>query len=462
MPIPAGSFVGGGKTVRFVESIAASPTVRLDVNTGSSFIVLRDGSSFNPPEMRRSIAETVLADGGYIGATALALRTIMLRIRLTSVSEDAVASLLRQLVVELNRSENILQVEWGTTPIFFRTFRSLDFEVDTSDIGLGRLTVDCPILAEPFAYGLRVDAATVNVKYNASLTNGLYLDVTGVTGDVDTPAYIKTDTGPGADGWNYLFVVRRRGTPSSAPYVVQAEALTASTDTATLNDGANATPASTTNSMQTTFATNTARVSRMTGTLASAADLRGTYRVFMRCRKTVSGDTITAAFNMRSANFDTDTVTLGGTTSYQMVDLGLIQIPAGVDSNTGYSGTSPNPSTISYGIKLGRTAGTGNCIVDEIFFVTADTELAIVTYDASQTMVLDGPNDAQYYLPSGTIGTSGVDTQVPARVGLIPQLTPGQTNRIYVLPTGGLTPAFQTITPTINVTVSHWPRYLVV
>lgn len=139
--------------VRFVDRIAASPTVRLDIMRVWS---VRPESDLSPPPRRRAIAGTLLADGQIVPAAAWDNRTIRLELRLRSgVDENVAAAALQQLARELDRPGNVLLWQPGTSnPVFFRTLRAEFGAVRWNPLDK---TAQVLIPAEPFGYGIKVD-----------------------------------------------------------------------------------------------------------------------------------------------------------------------------------------------------------------------------------------------------------------------------------------------------------------
>ncbi|MCX4474781.1 hypothetical protein OOK41_31470 [Micromonospora sp. NBC_01655] len=130
----------------------------------------------------------------------------------------------------------MLRWQPGTTaPVFFRTLRSpINRITEVAGSTMLRL-VDVDILAEPFAYGLRETLAPVTVPNNPASPGGCYLDIAGVRGDVETPLYLRLGGDVMGSVYDYRTVamgIRRRGTPSQMPMVLQAEAMTTGTATA--------------------------------------------------------------------------------------------------------------------------------------------------------------------------------------------------------------------------------------
>ena len=453
-------------SLKFVDSIASSPTTRLDLNDGTTWRLHVENTEFPPPPLNQAVASTLLADGGVIPSSAYGLRTIVLGLLVNAASADAVATQLQTLYRELNRSANILRWQHETTnPVFFRTFRTSASEV--RDFGMfdgtwNRLLVE--VLAEPFGYGLLetpVSAVTVNAD-PANGTNGCFVDVTGVKGDVESPAIIQWPvTGTGS---TTLFATRRRGTPSGLPFLFQAEALTQGTDTTTQANDANFSGAGN-NYSRCTFATATMQTRLSTDDIGTAStDLRGTYRVLVRYRKNTSGDGI----NLRlvwgnvsaSATLVTnDTYATANTTSIVTADLGLIAVPMGNDPVADPSGAEVAVSdTFRLRLQAERTSGSGTIDFDFIALVPADDRLAFVQWSVNDGdhYVLDAGGTSVHLRDSSSRVLSG---RAPAVVGGFPMLSPGETNRIYMIRNASPTFTWSLSSPT-DVTVSYLPRYL--
>ncbi len=162
-------------TVAFVDSIATSPTTRLDLMSGQWRLTV-EGTSFPPPELRRSVVSTLLVDGEQIPSAAYANRTITLRLHCLATTDDDTASAIQDLAQELDRPANFLKWQPGTTqPVFFRTLRA-DYSAVQWDQVLKMATVSIP--AEPFAYGLKQTLPAVLVNNDPAATSGgMFLDV---------------------------------------------------------------------------------------------------------------------------------------------------------------------------------------------------------------------------------------------------------------------------------------------
>lgn len=463
-------------TVKFVDSIASSPTTRLDLNTGSVWTTLST-SRFDPPPIRRALVESMLADGATPAANAYGNRVITLVLDLPkSYTEDQAAAQLQTLMRELDRPNNTLRVEWGTnTATFFRTFRTPAEQLDFDPV---HKQVTVPILAEPFGYGVEETLAPVTVNNNpAAGSNGMFLDITSPKGDVETPLYLTVGGTIGVTGRLQSGIsVRRRGTPSSTPFFLQAEAMTQGTNTTTQANSASFS-GSGNNYSRCTFGTASmqTRLSIAAFPTSPSVNARGTYRVFARVRQNTAADVIdvrllwgsvTTQVTNSTVRLPVDTGPSAPTIKY--VDLGLVQMPVGYDPvYDGLSGVELSVEGLYLAFQAQRVSGTGTLDIDLLLFMPADDRLMFVKWPEVQNSPSDvfvavgGSRPAVYCLnASGQL----VSTQSVEIVGGGPMITPGVTNRIFYardLGTGtALTGAGDSITATTTVTASYFPRYL--
>lgn len=457
--------------LKFVDSIASSPTTRLNLNDGSTWR-LQDGTEFTPPPLRRSVTQTLLTDGGSVRAAAYDNRTVKLVLMLQTASADAAATALQALSRELDRAGNLLK--WAphtTAPVFLRTLRS-DFtsmEVIPDDTG-GNHQVTVTLLAEPFALGLRETAGTFTVANDpAAATNPARFDITGVKGDVETPLVVTfTGTGTsGVAGRQTVLAVRRRGDPTALVHLMQAEDMIMGTDTSVTNS-ASSSGAGGANCAHVTFATTTALTTRVKDTFpvdgTAVADARGTYRVFARVRKPTSTDTITMRLGYGDAEATTiyfnDTITVPNQVGPFFVDMGLIPVPTGHDPGQfGYTGTDLKALLGVVLWQVGRSSGSNGLTLDYLLFVPADDRLCVIDWPAKDTTYCaDGVHDAAYPLNTGldTIRAAETSTSI---VGGLPLISPGVTNRVYMI--RDVTPGvLDAVTDTTPLTAYYWPRYL--
>lgn len=451
----------GPYLVQFVDSIVASPTVRLDLCNG--VWILQPNSDLSPPGLRRATASTLLADGQAIPAAAYDNRVLRLVLRLDDgpvAAADTAAGHLQRLARELDRPTNILKWQPGTSnPVHFRTLRA-EFDAIYWDPVQKTATVAIP--AEPFGYGLPQTVTPITVSNDpAAGSNGCFFDVTGVMGDVDTPLILKRPvTNVGEQS---LFAVRRRGTPSNMPFVLQAESMTQVVDTAIAADGT----MSGGNRSRITFATNTTLVERLrmsTFPASSSVDARGAFRVFMRCRKNGNTSTVQVKAHYGSSSFNTaqhagDTLTITGT-AVQWVEVHNVTIPVGADPVRSLSGVEIPAEGICLILQASRTGGSDTLDIDCFLFLPADDRLAIVAWTpdgsagTADRLILDGDRDVIY----GIINATGEVASIGSTyyVGGLPMLSPGVTNRVFHL--NEVTP--QTAETTWPTTWSFEPFYI--
>jgi hypothetical protein len=454
--------------VQLVSAIDAAPTTRLDLNSGE-WRLLYAGTTIGMPPLDRAVVDTLLTDGATYPASAYGNRTLTLRFELETATVDEQANEIQKLARELNRPSNILkwQPDTSTHPVFFRTFRSDISRVDDVPGSILTKYIVVELKAEPFAYGLRETVTPITVSNNpAAASNGCFFDVTGVKGDVETPLILKVPTTNRGD--QSAIAVRRRGTPSSAPGFLQAESMTLGTDT-TVTASESTMSGSGNNYARCSFSTTTdwsVRISAGSPWPASASvDNRGTYRVFLRCRKTTAADDAEVRLAIGASNsfIINDAVVLPDTTNVVMVDLGLMSIPIGSDPvHDGYSNTEIAARGLYVAVQARRTGGATSVDFDYLAFMPADDRLGVVQWtdnagDADR-LILDGIHELTY----GIINSSGalVSMTPGSLAGGFPLLSPGETNRIYHLnevKPGTGEPTFPT---TWSFEPFYYPRYL--
>ncbi|MEW2442781.1 hypothetical protein [Micromonospora marina] len=456
-----------GDVLQFVDRIYDFLTVRLDLNDDVTWGATYN-CDFSPPPLRSSWSSSLLVDGERQNAAAYGNRRIRLSLELKASSVDAVATELQKLARELNRPVNLLkwQPTGMTRAVYFRVLRSAETSIaDYPGPGLFR-TVEVTLTAEPFAYGPRENLPPVTVSNDPAQPNGLYWDVTGVKGDVETPLMIKRPvTNAGAES---LFAVRRRGTPANTPFLIQAEALVQGTNTTT-QANSTAMSGSGNNYSRVTFGTASwsTRLSADPYPAQAATDSRGTYRLFARVRK--NGATSTVRLRVRAegvvlvdaSGADIEKTVAG--TALQMVDLGLVNIPGTQDPV--YDGVSQSEMVVrgpSIELQAERSGGSDTLDIDYLLFVPADDRLAIVHWPTGiapgDRLNVDGLNDMTY----ATFEiTNEVMSGVPGyHVGGLPMVSPGQDNRIFFINETTPATAEPSFPLTWTVDAWYWPRYL--
>lgn len=467
-------------TLQFVDKISGSATVRLDLNSAPwSFLV--EGHDFSPPLLRRSIAQTMMRAGGTVAAAAYDLRVLKFRLALQAASADAAATAVQNLARELDRSDsmelggtsNYLKWQPGTSsPVFFRTYRSDMGSIREIGSNDGVRFFELGILAEPFAYGLQEDAGTVTVNNDpAAVSNGMFFDLTGIKGDVDTPLIFEVDdTGLADDTWRpvSVFASRRRGTPANMPVVLQAESMSLANDTSTQANSASFSGSSN-NYIRTTFATVTSMANRALVTdfpAADGVDLRGQYRVFVRYRQNSAADgdiKMRLLWGARGPVFTNPTVTAGVGTNLKLSDLGIVTFPAATDPIRD-GGTEISVRRQYFELQAQRVAGSGTLDVDYLLFVPADDQMCVLSWPSSPSdllpdeWVVHGPTETVYAQDSnGRLST--VSNPVGVRGGFLSG-RPGVTNRIFFV--RRFDAGLDSVTATTSIKTLYYPQYLYV
>lgn len=474
----------GSERIQFVDGISDTATVRLSLTT-APWSVLFNGTDVSPPTITRSVVNTLLTDGSQIPASAYDNRVIKLHLQLDPqpMSSSVAATQAQLLNRELDRTTNILR--WQPDPnlpaMYFRTFRSSDY-VPTLDVGINLYDFDISLIAEPFAYGVQESIGTVTINNDPEAgSNPKYVDITGVKGDVETPLQISI-TGANATTRQSVFAMRRSANPGTSVGFVQAESFAGGTDTT-----ATATPGTLNSQMSgagtikmmfvdmTVGFTNNLTVTRMSTSLVpvafSSSEVRGVYRVFVR--SCASFGSATTAYQMqlehgirgiKNAVTNTRYPNVSGSPVPQMTDLGLVQFPEGFDPvSNGPSGVPYPVAGIPMKLHVSRdvAALNGGLGIDYFLFMPADDTFSIVSWGTSTptAFVFDGFSRAVYGLQSGAV----VDIANASFVGEPPKVSPGTTNRMFYI--NDVTPspsAVDVVSGSAALTLSYWPRYLVV
>jgi hypothetical protein len=467
----------------FVDSIAASPTVRLNLCNGTRgpWNLLKD-TRFDPPPLRRAIPQSLLADGAAPASAAYDNRTIVLKLQLLTngdfMDADPAAAQFQLLMRELDRPTNILRLlPGGTAPVFFRTYRS---SADAFEFDPVNREVTGMLLAEPFALGLEETLSGVSVTNDpAASTNGLFLDVASPKGDVETPLTLTVSNGVvGTGRRRSAFSVRRRGTPSATPLFLQAESMTLASNV-TL-PGADATMSGSGSSYaRVAYTGSTALIQRLSTPTrfpsAASVDARGQYRVFARTRQSVGTDqhTIRLRWGGADVQIANDTVKIPVDTgpsapTRTLIDLGNIQIPAGYDPvERGLSGAELATEGVFLAVDTGRTTGSGTLDVDYLLFLPNDDQArtTFVSWPANASVtdfVLSGGPSPRAYARNASGQITSTQAVEIAGMGLM--ITPGVTNRIFfhrdVGTSTSVAGAGDSVTATTTLTPSYFPRYV--
>ena len=453
--------------VDFVDSISATPTSRLDLNDGTTFRSLLSGTSFVPPGVRRSTTTTMLSHGDWIAASAYANRVIRLELQLIATTPDALADALQGLSQELDRPNNLLRVQrdGATKPVFFETFKSPYQAVIEQLVTHRQARIELD--AKPFALGLKETLTTTVVSNDPS--TGCYIDVPFPAGDVETPLYldVKASDVIASGRKQSALAVRRRGTPGSAPWIIQAEDMTLAANTAKqANDaamsgaGQNYVRASSLTSSYVTRLTSSRFPS------SASVDARGKYRPYLRVRKTSGAGEVRVRLVVSpdgTTDYTPDSVgvVLPTGTGVQWAEFPVIQIPIGENPVTdGPSGTYLASAGIFFKVQVSLTASSSNLDIDCLVLMPADDRFCRILWpgvSGPTTMRVDSSNKPMVY----GLGSSGetYPSQIASMDSGTPYVSPTAYNRLWFLQNIGTTAA-DTLSATTEITPFYYPRYL--
>jgi len=467
--------MAGTTLCKFVDSIAASPTVRFDFN-GGIVDLQRIGTIIEMPPLRSAWADNAMTDGGFQSSSAYGPRVIRLH-ALIQGDADTAATSMQTLFRECDRDGNFLlwHPRGASKPVFFKTFRVGPENVDMSEQSVGVWRVQVALLAEPFALGLREDLVTSATVTNnpAAGSNGLYFDTPSVVlGDVATPALIHVNTLAGLT----VCVASEPSTGGALPFA-QCESGTLGTDTTNPGAGPDAAMSGTgtNNYARTSFATTATMANRVTalGTVGNLTNIQnGRYRAFVRVRRSDASSVMTVRLGISpvttmAAERYLDTKTLPLSTTPQLIDLGTFDNPAGVDVDRGLGdgGVVPGKYNLDYSLQAARASGTGTLDWDYFLLVPAFNSLLMgvmptvstpgnTLIDTATGQVLSTGSGFPSSLDTGNqVGTGASTGQL---VGSLPVLLPNRINRIHASILPGAVGA------TTTWKLSYWPRYLFV
>lgn len=464
-------------TWQFVDSIATSPSVLLDLNASPLFVDVKD-VDLSPPEYDQSWSNNSLAHGSRMAWEKAVNRVLKIPLHIVSSTVAAHETAITNLGNRLAKN-GILKVQYGNTPIYFRTFGNPKYAMKIRRALQDSSTINLEIAAEPFGYGPRIEVpnSPFTVSNNPALANGCFFDVVGISGDVPTPLLIVSQN-TGASGapsglvnkWLHVGT-RRRGTPSNYSNVVQAEGMLASTDTALTTNAAFSGAGS--NGMRVTFATNAAMTVRLSDQFPAAdvasVDIRGEYKVYARCSKTTAADTIDVQLRYGTGvvNHISNDVQRcpAGVTGPFFLDLGKVPIPIGPDPMIhGFSGVELRAKLAWVGLYAQRVAGSGNLDIDYLYFVPADDQTLIVKFPSTDTTyAIDGTTDGGGAVYGSSLALDEVFTSASmAQViggGGFPEVIPGVTNRIHWLRNIDPNGTTDAVGDTTVLKVYYWPRW---
>src|SRR5215207_1647190 len=352
-------------TVAFVDRVAASPTVRLDLSVDPYLV--GEGVDFSPPPLRRTTGGSMLRDGEIVTGTAYGNRTIGLPIEISAATTAAARAGSALLYRELARNTNVLRVVIDGTTFFFRTYRAPDSELALVAGMLDYSVHTVRVPAEPFAYGDKVSLVT----FSSTEAAGLVATVSGasITGDTPTPAMVSWS--PGDASLRKILTIGSRTGTMPHTVLVAVDGWTASpagTVTADANAfGGTFRSFTLTNLNDSASADGTGVTLR--GGQTDRTMLRGTYRAYllMSHGATFSGlNTWRLELRLGFQSYYAgggypviSTVDWVPQTSTQLLDMGLVQVPFGQPQTTLGLGVEQNVDDLPLSVKITRLHATG-------------------------------------------------------------------------------------------------------
>jgi hypothetical protein len=480
--------------VRFVGSIAASPTVDLDLNLGQPFTVRNDEFSLGAP----AYAGDPMSKGVQWG-----YRTLNLVVQVSgtnAASLTALSALAKQVTVD-----NLLMVQLDASqpPVFFRTYKTQPSEIDMSNVmadsGLSYWRLAVPLTADAAAYGLlETGSQTINNDPAAGSNPCFYRFGTTVKGDLETPLYLEAAA---ADirGRNLMASSQGLGVGlQTTPVLVQANSLTTGTASGAIAPVGSLTTntgdAAMSGGNYTRYTGNASDdgangpIGLMYGVNLLSSTPVGDYRILMRVRSGAAVDVWSFSIQQMSSATDSAIIRKGDVVPYtrdtvgpHWLDMGVFRVPFGsprlpVGSPFGTAPTSPG---ITFMVTMDSNAVASKTVDFDCFlFIPVGVDNALATrygttaYDkylpgSTYKTVLDGINDTRHLLDGSGNFSAGAP---PAGEGGLPTLMPGADNTIHYLEhvgtgynalgVGGTSGTNDDITHSNVVTWKYYPRYL--
>lgn len=264
-----------------------------------------------------------------------------------------------------------------------------------------------PQLAE---YLLGLNRLTWNAaRTSPSARNYIEIPANAIPGDLPALAYLSLDIGQGTGAtddtlivWRHskpLSLTARNGTTKYFSPLLNASEASLQTDATTAAD----TGASTGSRVRVTFAT-PALVSRLQFSQNSTAYIlpnlfRGRYHVFLRARVSAAANiTLQLVGYTGNTAIEYPTATLsslggggtGNTTSWVLVDLGVVNLPSINKAYSAIDGLGLNLTTsfieTFFAVHAGRNSGAGELYINDLIFVGIDETAALFQSDSSNSI----------------------------------------------------------------------------
>lgn len=456
-------------TWQFVDSIASSPTVLLDLNDRNPFKV----ASWNapPPPKNRSGTSSSARDGTNVAQESFSDREITLTVNIHSTSQDGSATAIQALGRLLNAGQWLKFNPGTTNPVFFRTKPAEidqlnDFNFSTDGFRTATLTIP----AEPFAYGLPESGSATIANDPTAGTNPMSYVFPTVKGDVATPLWLSVPLASGEESQPVFASVATTSVLSQSYYLdasggsIPAAAggwtSTNPTDSAWVGGSKRR-------------AVKTAGIAAQTMVAASTVAIpAGDYRVFVRALATV--DMYLRLVDSNSLSSFASVIP--ATAAARWFDWGVCRFPFGAPPSGDPYGLVPAMSN-SLSVVVGPAASlatTGQIDLDGLLLVPAGLDaqasskfIRVLVRNPSASAVslnMDGVNDlVSLYGTSGPpYNTAGGSLSIDGAG--FPEVVPGKSNLLTVLRRTHNPASTVDDDKTITTALSwlYYPRYLYV
>lgn len=183
------------KIWQWVDKPEAGATVLLDMNEAGAVRIDGDKEfSLEAPVLKSVFTESPLVDGAELSSSSYSNRQLIFSLHIDGNTGNQKASRLNKLLSLMSKPGLIkYQLDNTMDPVFFQTFDGDNYKVRPRN--KGPWSIDCTVIARPFALGVRKDLPLVTVLNDPSASgvgiNPTYWDVQDIIGDARTPGFFK-------------------------------------------------------------------------------------------------------------------------------------------------------------------------------------------------------------------------------------------------------------------------------
>lgn len=486
-----------------------------------------DGADWGWPALSTVVAEGVGGDGDVPVASRYGNRTVTLPIVFTDLSTaDQRRTALSVLARELDRDRNVLYVaaDGASEGRWLITYRAAQAAADLRTWGPSDAGLAVTLTAEPFAYGalvteipwslggpgtspgpgvtstllglFRADLpASEGSAPSATAPGGQWyrqVDPAAVLGDVEAPLNLTFTPPPSGTIGDRSFLVASRPVRDDdtdllryhLTSTVGATVNAPNTTTDANSSSGDAARLPSTATLNSWYAVMYGHLPSIVGGAGSgkSRELRGRWRVYARTRIGTDGAVFElqagmgGPINPSGAVADPNLRGLAKlalvsaratSTTFALLDLGLMELPVAGAAGSGPVVTPPAVREPLLGVFARRVAGTGTLDVDFLFAVPADGRTARIRaagplgpLPAPYQIAVDGEaNTVQWRYTSGS-ETVDLPVVVPWE-GALPRVSPRYPTQLFVVPELGDSAGISAdLSKPLAVAATYRPRYL--